>query len=300
MELNPEDISRELLDRFEEAGVNRFSIGIQSFREHTLRRIGRHTSIEATRRGLEILADRWRPGTKTDHGLFLRWNADLIAGIPGGDPADTVLDLEEILSFGPDHLSVYELGVEDNTVLGRARRRGLLLPRDSDSLAEELDAVRATLLDRGFLHYEVSNFAHPGAESRHNLGYWLMEPHLGVGPAAVGTLPEPTLRRFTNTREFSRYLHDPDRGLREESLSPGDFLRELLMMGLRTDRGVDRARVQKLAGRPLSDLLANTLRRWKIALPGSGESGAFVLSPENRQLLDRFLRDAFHELDPES
>lgn len=281
MELNPEDVTPEMLNALDDAGVNRISLGIQTLNESHLRRLGRASSLKATVRGLDLVASR--------HG---NWSADLMTGLPWGTSDKTLAVLEEILMRNPHHLSLYELSIEPATVLGRDLRRGHLVPRDSHDQDDEIFLVTKTLLERGFRHYEVSNFARPGKESRHNCGYWSMAPHLGVGPGAVGTVLEPGPVRHTNTRNIRTYLQASDFGLLREHLSPSDFLKELLMMGLRTDQGVSRAGIQRWSGMVLEELLPNTLAAWQI-VPGED----LVLIPENRFLLDRFLRDAFAEID---
>lgn len=284
VELNPEDLSRTLLEALENSGVNRFSLGVQSLRDRSLARIGRNPTAAAARRGLELLAG------------YRRWSADLMAGIPGSSVPETLQSAREVLDFSPDHISVYELGIEERTALGLALRRGRLNAPSADRVAEELDQVEELLTGAGFIHYEVSNYARPGARGLHNLGYWRMEPHLGVGPGAVGTLPEPARIRLTNTRDFSRYCTVPDRGLQKEVIAPADFAGELLMMGLRTDEGVSLSRVANLVGVEPSDLIPETLAAWGLE-PDLMDDHRIVLPPETRNLLNRFLLEAFREID---
>lgn len=299
VEVNPEDLSRELLERLAHAGVNRLSAGIQSLHERALRIIGRHTTIERTRAGLDLLEKHWRD----EQGTSRRWSADLIVGIPGRTVATIREELRSIVARGPDHLSVYELGVEPDTVLGRRVARGLLSGSDSRRIEDELQAVRETLATLGFRHYEISSYARPGGESRHNLGYWEMMPHLGAGPGATGTIPEPVRRRLTNTRDFRVYLETPGRGLLEETLSCRTMLKEILMMGLRTVYGVPAERIRLLTGASLGDIIPGTVARWNLeaaVVPddtGIHDGYRYRLPDEQRLVLDRFLREAFIEID---
>lgn len=295
VEVNPEDVTPELLRQFSDAGVNRLSVGIQSLDEETLRRIGRHTSTTATRAGLNTVAERWTEGD----GARRRWNADLIVGIPERDTRVVAADLESIIAAGPGHISVYELEIEPDTVLGHARRRGLFPVPDHDEVADELEFVAAILNTHGFRHYEISNFARPGEESAHNLGYWRMEPHLGLGPGAVGTIACPVPKRYTNTRDFSVFLNSPDRGLAIETLSRRQFLEEVLMMGFRTSYGIVRSRFYDLFGCVLEELIPETTARWGVGtLPTATDDGTvYRLAPKKRLLLNQFLQDAFTEID---
>lgn len=292
VELNPEDVTESLLDSLEASGVNRLSLGVQSLRDETLARIGRPATAGVTRRGLELVARRWGGAPS---GRY-RWSADLLAGIPGGTPESTVRDLEEILTYAPEHISLYELGIERDTALGLALRRGRIASPPVDTVAEELEWVRNTLIGRGYIHYEVSNYALPGGRSVHNLGYWRMAPHLGIGPGAVGTLTGEEPVRYTNTRDFSLYCTAGDRGLREEGIAPRDFVKELLMMGLRTEEGVSLSRAAAYLGVDPAELIPETLARWNV-LPGSAPDRRIVLSSDIRNILDSFLLHAFAEID---
>jgi oxygen-independent coproporphyrinogen III oxidase len=298
VEVNPEDLSEELLDRLAESGVNRLSVGIQSLDADALRTIGRHTTLERTRSGLKLLAAHWRDAS----GSQRRWSADLIVGIPGRTAATIMDEIYTIAACGPDHLSVYELSVEPGTTLGHRLRQGLAAATDPHRVEDELQEVREALTTLGYHHYEVSSFARPGGESRHNRGYWEMQPHIGVGPGATGTIPEPAYQRHTNTRDFRLYLETRDRGLREEGLSRRVLLKEILMMGLRTVYGVSAQRIRSLAGASLDDVIPQTLSRWNLNATGTGESEVaegfrYRLAAEQRLVLDRFLREAFFEID---
>jgi len=278
VEINPEDVSPAYLERLRDAGVNRLSLGVQTLTGDVRRTIGRHTTIAETRRGLETVAERWGN----------RWTADLIVAVPGESEETVVRDLTGILAFEPSHLSVYELGIEDHTVLGNRVRNGRIAPIPEDGAVRHLRLVEDLLEQRGLRRYEISSYAVPGEESRHNLAYWRMRPHLGTGPGAVGTFPippssldlpepgsplsecPPRIARITNTRSFAAFLGDPDFGIEIEPLSPVAVSGEVCMMGLRTVEGFDDALFQRYAGGSFFDICRPTVDRYPSAfVPGT-------------------------------
>lgn len=315
VEVNPEDVTREFLNDLDRAGVNRISLGIQSFDSQTLSTIGRHTDIAQTLHGIDIIAEQWGR----------RWSGDLIVGSPGTDADGTRRDLSALIERGPSHVSVYELGIEPNTVLGHRVKRGILRPLPEEALLEDLAIAETLLSEAGFRRYEVSNYAQPGAESDHNLGYWRMHSSLGIGPGSVGTIvPEdsqdgpPRVRwvRTTTSRSFASFLGDGF-GIERETIEPVDQLKELCMMGLRTIEGVSISRFEAIAGAPISTVLSSTIAAWYDVFewlaesPLGAEGSAFSSSPASAPgnslflrvspprwtILDRILVDLFGELD---
>jgi oxygen-independent coproporphyrinogen-3 oxidase len=325
VEVNPEDVSPAFLERLREAGVNRISLGVQTFSEAVRHTIGRHTTIAETRRGLETVAEEWGG----------RWTLDLIVAVPGEDEATVTRDLSDVLLYEPSHISVYELGIEERTVLGNRARRGRIVPISEDAAVRHLRVVEETLEKRGLHRYEISSYAVPGEESRHNLAYWRMRPHIGAGPGAVGTVPlrssetdavhrnaedpsgagytprpvggtggadrldpkapqskrPPQIVRVTNTRSFGTYLKSPDFGVSVEPLSPFDVAAEICMMGLRTVEGFDDTMFRRYAGGSFSDICRRTVDRYPDAfVPGTPLPGA---SPDaggsHRTGLNRFV-----------
>lgn len=311
VEVNPEDVTRALLGDLRRAGVNRLSVGIQSFDPQTLKTIGRHTQIEDTLRGIELIAEHWDS----------RWSGDLIVGSPGTDETGTHADLTTLVDYGPSHVSIYELGIEVHTLLGHRVKRGRLRPLPDEDVVRRLVIADTVLSDAGFRRYEVSNYARTGAESVHNLGYWRMRSNLGIGPGSMGTIvttrdgDDPRRRswiRTTTPRSFSAFSRE-DFGLEMERVGPMDRLKELCMMGLRTIEGISIDRFEAIAGAPVATVLSSTISTWHDAfewLPSSpietdssspspyGENAAFLrIAPSRWMILDRILVDLFDELD---
>jgi len=231
IECNPGTVTVESLREMREMGFNRISLGVQSFHDHHLKSIGRiHTAAQAR----EAVASAREAG-------FERLNVDLIFCLPGQTFAEWKQDVESALALAPEHLSLYNLTIEENTEFGRRHRAGLLSLPDEDLSADMYEWTLDRMQDAGFVQYEVSNFALPGEECRHNQVYWRQEPSLGFGPSAASYLGGV---RWTNTGSMQRYLatapseRGPERGY-EERLDPLTACGESIMLALRTYDGVD-------------------------------------------------------------
>lgn len=228
VELNPESVTPQGLDVLEANGVSRVSLGIQSMNREVLGYLDRMATPEANRNALETVRERFSGDL----------SVDLIAGVPGRAEHAIARELEELLSFRPEHLSCYTLTIEPDTPLSERIRSGTAVSPDEDQqLGEWLEAVEI-LETRGYVWYEISNFAQPGHESAHNLTYWRMDPYLGVGPGAVSTLPS---ERGAVRIEAGHELPDPVYAT--ELLSAEELFLEHLLMGLRTAEGLSRKRV---------------------------------------------------------
>lgn len=232
MELNPDDVSTEYLRQIKSVGVNRASMGVQSFQSEILNFMHRaHTSDEAIS-ALEALQ-------KAD---FPSFTADLIYGNPGQNLEMLERDIVQLLQFEPPHISAYSLTVESNTRLGKQVELGRIDPPDDESVADHFDLVYSTLAKYGIEQYEVSNFAKPGKEALHNSNYWRHENYLGLGPSAHSFwwAGEHAIR-WKNKPDLSYYLNNQPKEYQEEreELNKQNLAEERLMLGLRTKWGVD-------------------------------------------------------------
>ncbi|MFP3927662.1 MAG: radical SAM family heme chaperone HemW [Desulfobacteraceae bacterium] len=240
IEANPEHVTREGLSSYRSMGINRISIGVQSLDDRVLRFLGRRHTAEAGRLALELALDAG----------FRSVSADLIYAVPGLTMESWTETLERLASMGVHHLSCYELTIEEDTPLGREAGKGALeLPGEEEREAFFLKTSR--LLGKvGFDHYEVSNFARPGHQSRHNSKYWRRVPYLGLGPSAHSLLGST---RWWNHSSIDLYLDSLSRDARplagEERLSDEQEALEALMLGLRTNRGVEIESLPPAAGR---------------------------------------------------
>jgi oxygen-independent coproporphyrinogen-3 oxidase len=241
-ECNPtsldEDRARALLD----AGVGRLSIGVQSLRDPHLAYLGR---LHDARGALAAIAGAQRAGVP-------RVSADLIFGLPGQAPEQARDEALELAALGLDHLSCYQLTIEPGTRFGELARRGRLPQAPDDAVAEAFLAIDEALTARGLEHYEISNYARPGQEARHNLGYWRGHEYLGLGCGAYGFAlagegeaggeAGATGVRWRNAVVPERYVRDGIAAEESrETLDAEALLRERIMLGLRTTAGVDLA-----------------------------------------------------------
>lgn len=280
-EANPEDASDLHFAALRAAGVTRLSLGVQSFDPATLRGLGREHSGPQAREAV-ALAQRHFPAV----------SLDLILGGPGSTPASLEDDLQTALALGPAHLSVYALTVEPNTQFAKLDARGTLGAPDEDALAAALVSAQERLTGAGFLHYEVSNYARPGAESQHNSLYWTGGEYLGLGCGAhsfAWTGPARGARAVTH-KGVTEYLRRARAGLPttgpHEPVEGEDLLAEMVLSQLRYRAGLDLGWFSSTLG---VDLLARGGPRLARLLRDGlavHQAGRLCLTPRGRFFVD--------------
>ncbi|MBC8086520.1 MAG: radical SAM family heme chaperone HemW [Phycisphaerae bacterium] len=229
LEANPEDITTGSVAAWHKAGINRLSIGVQSFDDSVLRWMHRVHDAGAAARAAQVARDGGIPA----------FSLDLIFALPASLNRDWRRDLDIALSLTPDHISLYGLTVEPHTPLGRLEARGEVSAAPEEQYEEQFLAANERLTDAGYEHYEVSNFAMPGKRAVHNSAYWSGAPYLGLGPSAHGF--SGAARRW-NEPVYARWLeaalagNDPLSG--SETLDAGNRLTEQVYLGLRTRDGL--------------------------------------------------------------
>lgn len=234
MEGNPGTLTAESLAAYRAAGVNRLSLGMQAAQDGLLKTLGRIHRLHDVQEGVRMARAAG----------FENINLDLIYGLPGQTKTDWQETLERALDLSPKHLSCYALIVEEGTRLAISLSEGNLPPLpDEDAEREMYEAAIRAAKRAGLCQYELSNFARPGFECRHNLVYWTCAPYLGVGLAAHSYMEE---RRFGNTAHMGTYLSAVRAGESPqdscESLTVKDRMFERAMLGLRLTRGMDGSR----------------------------------------------------------
>ena len=234
MEANPGTLTPEKLTAYRETGINRLSIGVQAMDDRLLQNIGRiHTTDEAIQ-AVHMAKDAG----------FDNINIDLMYGLPGQSMDDFTDTLEKALSLPVTHLSMYSLIVEEGTPLYRRVEEGEQVPDDEETLLMQHTAAKVAE-EHGLFRYEISNYAKPGFECRHNLTYWRRAEYLGLGSAAHSMMENT---RFSNTASLSDYLagvREAERQLLDES----DALEETVMLSLRTSEGMDLDEYKRLTGK---------------------------------------------------
>jgi oxygen-independent coproporphyrinogen-3 oxidase len=251
LEANPGTVDEGRFRDFRLAGVNRLSIGVQALDDAALRFLGRVHDAKAALSALE-----------TAKKLFPRFSFDLIYARPGQTLAQWEEELRRAIALGSDHLSVYQLTIEQGTRFFGAYCRGDFTLPDEDESADQFIATRDILAEAGLPAYEVSNHARPGQESRHNLVYWRGGDYLGIGPGAHGRLflgPEEGFRATVGHRRPESWLArvaETGSGIKEETaIPPRHRAQEMLMMGLRLSEGVCGARMRRLTGLGPKDII---------------------------------------------
>ena len=241
LEANPENAAEIKLAAFRRLGVNRLSLGVQSFEPVILTLLGRGHRAGTAREAVESAR---RAG-------FANLSLDLMLALPGQNRRILKRDLREAVALGPDHLSAYLLEMDKESALRTRIERGEVAPPSEDEAAEMYDLTREVLLRAGYRHYEISSFARPGWECRHNLKYWKDRPFLGCGPSAWSYLDG---RRFRVTRDLEGYLEAARRGIppgrEDDGLSREERMEEAIFAGLRLLEGVDLRVVGRSYGVP--------------------------------------------------
>lgn len=267
LEANPDDISSERARKWLSAGINRISVGVQSFEDTALTFMGRRHTGDAAMRAVKSLREAG----------FGNVTIDLIYGIPGRNDNVLGCDIEKVLALGVEHISAYALTVEKGTALDVQIGRGKLPAPDDEETARQYFLLVDRLASAGFERYEVSNFARPGYRSRHNSAYWSGEAYLGIGPSAHSF--DGRVRRRWNEASIAKYLEGAAVGripYEEEALSQKDQHNEMIMTALRTDEGLSLevfkncfgsaalesllAQVQKYLQEGLAEISGNSLR----------------------------------------
>ncbi len=284
LEANPTSVEAGRFAAFRDAGVNRASLGVQALEDAPLRMLGRQHSAEQAIRALE-----------TARRIFPRLSFDLIYARPGQTLAAWQAELHRALALAADHLSLYQLTIEPGTAFEALHRRGeIALPGEDDAAALYAATAQAAAA-HGLQQYEISNYAAPGAESRHNLAYWRYGDYAGIGPGAHGrvTLGDNLLatRRHRAPEPWADRVERQGHGsTAEEAVAPVDRAREMLLMGLRLHEGVDTARFERRTGIPLADALDQSVLALAIDAGYVAQlPGRLVATAEGRLRLDALL-----------
>jgi len=321
VEANPESADEDFLRACVKGGVNRISLGVQTFHEPSRRAVRRAGDSRLLEERLAMVKSLF-PGA---------FSVDLITGLPFQNAAVLRKDIERVLAFRPAHISLYSLTLEPETPLGKqAAQSGAYVgaavgmaagtvastaafPLPSEDEADSLWIAGRDMLEKaGLAQYEVSNFALPNKTCAHNMRYWRMENWLGAGPAASGTIIDAAYgaavgaatgdaygRRFTYPADIKAYLAAPEPRIRSahvEELDTAGLIRESLFMGFRCRAGPDPRLFRQRFGCGIEDCIPETIARWRgRGFFETGQNGGLAPSREGLLFLNAFLRDAFDE-----
>lgn len=282
LEANPDDLTAEYLLGLKELGINRLSIGIQTFNPAVLKWMNRAHTVEQALNSVELAKEAG----------FENINLDLIYAVPLED-YDLRDDLTRILDLKPAHISAYNLTIEPSTVFGRRLRRGLMEEVSEETAERSFQLVMDTLRNAGYHHYEISNFSLPGKESRHNLGYWNGLAYLGIGPSAHSFDGLTRQYNISNNIQYVKSIQGKFVPCTVEELSPEQRINEMIMLNLRTSDGLS----LHLQTDGLEWQLEANHQNYLRDLTGNGfaviKKNRLILTDKGKQIADRIAADLF-------
>lgn len=258
VEANPNTLDENKVDLLLRGGVNRVSLGVQSFNQRLLKNVGREQDIESIYYSVELLRKK---GLKN-------LNLDLMYGLPGQNIEHWEETLRSAINLNPEHVSAYQLKIEENTPLGEKLLGGKIKEFDDEKALEMYKATRRILGENGYQQYEVSNYAKVGFESVHNKVYWLSEPYLSLGAGAHSYLPPSRIENLGDVKGYITNLEANNLPPREEEFQDTKTsMSEFVFMGLRMLEGIELARFQAYFHKRLEDVFPRALEkclRWGL------------------------------------
>lgn len=282
-ELNPEDMSCEKLKVLKSMGVNRLSVGVQTLQDDILKKINRtHSALEVVQ-GIHRAAEEG----------FTNISVDLIIGLPGQTSDSLETDLDALVHLpGVEHVSVYILSIEPDSVLERQYQKGIFQPQDEEVLARSYERVSAFLKAQGFEHYEISNFARDGKYSRHNIAYWQQKEYVGFGPAAHSYNGTSRQWNVSHVKSYIDALDNNDLFFDREELNKKNKYNEYVMTSLRTCWGADQQVLENEYSEFYADFQEN-IKVYKKAGMVYVENGYLKLTTKGWLVSDKIFSDLF-------
>lgn len=283
LEANPDDLTDEKLLLFRSLGINRLSIGIQTFDDRLLHYLNRvHNREQAL-----LSYERARAAG------FVNISIDLMYAIPGQTPGGWLNDLEQTLALAPAHISAYCLTIEERTAFGHWLKTKTLQPVPDEEAADYLQVLMDTLTAHGYEHYEISNFAKPGYQSRHNSSYWKQVPYLGIGPGAHSYNGNSRQANISNNYRYVQAILAGEIPAQVEPLTREEKINEYILTRLRTSWGVDTRQLKQdfnfdLIGKN-TELLARLTANGFVSIT----DGIIKLTPPGKLLADKIAADLF-------
>lgn len=282
LEANPDDINKESLHNWKLAGINRLSIGIQSFFDRDLKWMNRsHSAGQA----IESVKAAREEG-------FENFSADLIFGIPGLTDAEFIFNIRRLIELKTPHIAAYALTVEPSTALQKMITLKKKENINNEVQAKQFEILMQEMKNAGYEHYEISNFALPGYRSRHNSSYWQQKKYLGIGPSAHSFDGESRYWNIANNPKYIDLINHEKSAFEREILTAEQMHNEYVMTSLRTIEGLDIKFIEgtfsvKLVKR-ITDLIEKMNKNWFLKSPTN-----IVLSDQGKLFADRIASDLF-------
>jgi oxygen-independent coproporphyrinogen-3 oxidase len=281
IEINPDDADTEYLRELKNSGINRISLGIQSWRDSDLKLLNRRHNAAQAAYALE----------ETMKAGFRNVTIDLIYGIPGLTLADWADNLDKTFSYDIKHLSAYHLTIEPNTVFSKMKEKGLLSEIDEEESSAQFNLLIDKAQSAGFVHYEISNFGKPGYFSIHNSNYWKQVNYIGLGPSAHSF---NGYSRQWNIRDVRKYIKSVNAGFplfEKEELDNKTRFNEYIMTTLRTMWGIDLEYVERIFNKEGYDYILNTAGKLINYGLMKQENKTLVLTNQGKMISDNIISE---------
>ena len=277
-EANPEDVEVQYARELLKAGINRISIGCQSFLERDLQLMNRRHNAEGSLQAVLTAAEAG----------FRNISIDLIYGLPQLTQEEWENELERALALPVQHLSAYLLTFEKGTVFGKWLEKGKIHIPPEESIVEQYNALIRMTKGKGFVHYEISNFGKEGFFSRHNMLYWSREKYLGFGPSAHSY---DLRERKWNVSDLKKYVRQKEWVAGREKLSDNDHFNDYLLTSLRTIRGADRQYMEKTFGPEMTGSFLRSVAGWIATGHITEDNGKYRLTDKGILVSDTIISD---------
>ncbi len=288
LEANPDDLTPTRLGEFKLAGINRLSIGIQSFDNDVLKFLNRAHDVEAALNSVKLAREAG----------FRNLSIDLIYSIPGQDNQAWKRNIAKAIELAPEHISSYSLSIEEKTAFGKWHRTGKLTAVDEEIAAQQFEILMEEMDRAGYEHYEISNFSKPGFHSRHNSSYWEQQTYLGIGPSAHSYNGNTRQFNIANNHLYLKSILNNAIPFELETLTRSNKINEFIFTTLRTIKGCDLVQlktnhgydVEVKSARYLASLLQHNL--------ATLDNHILKLTRGGKLLADKIASDLFAEEEP--
>ena len=283
LEANPDDLDQAVLDSLKNAGINRLSIGIQSFHDKDLVKLNRSHDGKKALQAIEL----------SRQAGFNNINIDLIYGLPDSGLSEWNENLDRFFDLDIPHLSAYSLTYEDKTAFGNWLKKGRIKALDEEVVIDQFSLLMERMKQKEYRHYEISNFSLPGMESRHNTSYWKGEKYLGIGPSAHSFDGSRRRWNLANNARYVEAIEGDKASFEEEVLTEKDRFNERLLTSLRTSWGLDLEALEKDFGKERAQRIANECMAMVSNDLLIKQAATLILSEKGKLVADKITSDLF-------
>jgi len=281
-EANPDDLTSEKLRELKNAGINRLSIGIQSFHDDDLLLMNRAHSCDQAINSIKLAQEEG----------FSNISIDLIYGLPGLSASNWSANIQNAIDLNVQHISAYCLTIEKKTVFYNWHESNKIILPDDQQTLDQFVVLTDLLVANGFEHYEISNFGKQGYYSKHNSNYWLQEKYLGIGPSAHSFNGQSRMWNVRNNNQYIKAIAEKTTFYDQETLTPRDHFNEYILTRLRTKWGINKAEL-KDRHQTYYAILKKQMKKWLDQKMVLENDTFFVLSPSGKFIADRIISDLF-------